>query len=280
MSDPVSPNCEYTIEGNPEGPTLVFIHGWPDNASLWRHQVAALGAEHRCVLITLPNYGETSLRAGGFDFPELLGMLAAVVREVRRGDEAVTLITHDWGAYCGYLLEQAHPELFSRMVALDVGGHVSPPDLKAKLMIVGYQWALILFWLIGGLIPPLGGALTRAFARPLGVPRRQREHIRSRYNYLYFYLWRALLFSRYRAGRLSRYRPQCPVLFLWGGRKPVMFHSMKWLEIVEASGGHSRCVEGAGHWLMESHADEVNRVIRDWLSRGVVQPGSMPSAAS
>ena len=51
MSKPI----EHLIEGNPEGPTLLFIHGWPDNASLWRKQAAALGGQYRCVLLTLPN---------------------------------------------------------------------------------------------------------------------------------------------------------------------------------------------------------------------------------
>ena len=44
--DPVvqgaSAPCAWEITGNPAGPTLVFIHGWPDDARLWRRQVAAL----------------------------------------------------------------------------------------------------------------------------------------------------------------------------------------------------------------------------------------------
>lgn len=31
-------------------------------------------------------------------------------------------------------------------------------------------------------------------------------------------------------------------------------------------GGQSTGIDGAGHWLMESHGVEVNRVVRDWLS--------------
>ena len=46
--------CAFRVEGNPRGPTLVFIHGWPDDASLWRRQVTALGDDFRCVLVTLP----------------------------------------------------------------------------------------------------------------------------------------------------------------------------------------------------------------------------------
>lgn len=259
--------CEHTVEGNPAGPTLVFLHGWPDDASLWRLQVAALGARFRCVRVTLPNFGATPVRAGGFDFPELLQRLAATVRQVQPAGP-VGLVTHDWGAYLGYLLEQQHPDLVERMAALDIGGHLGRPGLNSALFILGYQWALIAAWLVGGLIPPLGDLLSRGVGRAIKVPARQRARMRSRCNYPYFYLWRNMLLPWHRARLLHRYRPRCPVLFLWGERKPVMFHSAKWLQIVADSGGRAEGVAGAGHWLMETHAGIVNQRLAAWFSRG------------
>jgi len=257
------PICEYRIEGRPDGPTLVFIHGWPDNASLWRQQVAALGTDYRCVLVTLPNFGERPVKAGGLDFPDLVDRLTATIRLVQP-DGKVGLVTHDWGAYLGYLLEQKHPGLFAKMAALDIGGHLKP-DFKAALMIVGYQWALVACWLIGGLIPPLGALLSKGVGKVIGVPARQRSNLRSRYNYPYFYLWRNTLLPWRHARLLGRYRPQCPVLFLFGERKPMMFHSARWLDIVAASGGDAEGIPGAGHWFMETHPERVNSRIRDWF---------------
>lgn len=255
---------EYTIEGNTGGPTLVFIHGWPDNASLWRKQVEALGGDFRCVLLTLPNFGEQPEKAGGFDVPELVERLAATIREVQAGGR-VGLVIHDWGAYLGYRLEQLHPELVHSIAALDIGGHLHPITMRDRLMIMGYQWALIACWLTGGLIPPLGNVMTRAVGKVVGVPARQRAVIRSRYNYLYFYLWRAMLLPWQRHKLLTRYRPRCPVMFLFGVRKPLMFHSLRWLEIVAETGGYATGVENAGHWLMESHAEIVNANLTRWF---------------
>jgi len=257
--------CEYVIDGNPGGPSLVFLHGWPDDASLWRRQIEALQNDYRCIRITLPNFGKQPVRPGGFDFPHLVAMLAATISEVQPDGTPVTLITHDWGAYLGYLLEQQYPEMIERMVALDIGGHVAPGSAREALFILGYQWTLIVLWLTGGLIPPVGNWLTQRFAAMLGVPARQAKTARSRYNYMYFYLWRGLLLPWWRGQLLTRYHPRRPVLFLWGLKKPVMFHSGRWLDLVRQSGGQSLGVEGAGHWLMESHAREVNRAIRDWL---------------
>jgi pimeloyl-ACP methyl ester carboxylesterase len=260
------PVCEFTIEGKPDGPTLVFIHGWPDNASMWRYQVEALGPDFRCVMVTLPNFGVEAVQAGGLDFPALAGRLAATIKQVQP-DGKVGLVTHDWGAYIGYLLEKTHPEMFTKMAALDIGGHLKPAGLKSSLMIVGYQWSLIACWLAGGLIPPLGGVMSRGVGRVVGVPARQRAEIRSCFNYPYFYFWRGMLLPWKRASLLGWYRPQCPVLYLFGERKPLMFHSPKWLQIVADSGGRAEGIAGAGHWLMETHAGTVNEKLGDWFAK-------------
>ena len=125
----------YTVEGNLNGDTLVFIHGWPDDASLWRHQVAALGGDYRCVLVTLPNFGADREKPGGYDFPALVEMLARSVDDVRGADERVVLVTHDWGAYIGYMFEKAYPARVDKIVALDIGGHIQPQSVKEGLFI-------------------------------------------------------------------------------------------------------------------------------------------------
>jgi pimeloyl-ACP methyl ester carboxylesterase len=158
----------------------------------------------------------------------------------------VGLVTHDWGAYLGYLLEQAHPEMVAKMAALDVGGQVEPKGLKETLMIVGYQWALIACWLAGGITPPLGGLLSRAVARVIRF-------------------WRNSMLPWKRSGLLTRYRPLCPVLYLYGAAKPLMFHSPRWLRVVADSGGRAEGIAGAGHWLMETHARTVNDQLGEWF---------------
>ena len=254
----------FVTSGNPEGRTLVFLHGWPDDGSLWRHQVEALEKDHFCVVPTLPNFGDTESEAGGCDFPELVSRVHRLIEELGRGP--VTLITHDWGAYIGYLLEKAHPNDIGTMIAMDIGGHVQPSSVREAIMFVGYQWTLVWLWLLGGLIPPLGTALTRGFASLLKVPQRQVAALRSRYNYPYFYFWRTNLLPWRRRQLLGRYRPGCSVCFIYGGAKPLMFHTERWLSIVEKGGGTNHCLADAEHWFMESHIEQTNKLIHDWLA--------------
>lgn len=255
---------ETVTRGDPDSPMLFFVHGWPDNAILWRKQFDALQSQFYCVAVTLPNFGEQAGMAGGMDFPDLVEGLAATIRKHQKSGEPIFLVSHDWGAYMGYMLERHHPELIRKMVALDVGGHAKPAGTKDALFIMVYQWLLMLFWLIGGVLPPLGNLLSRGLGWLIAVPSRQRAKLKSRFNYPYFYFWRSIFIPRWRNSFLAHYKPSCPILYLYGLRKPVMFHSKRWLEILAEHGGRSEGIHGAGHWFMETHPEAVNQAIAKW----------------
>ena len=78
------------------------------------------------------------------------------------GPGPVILVTHDWGAYIGYLYEKKYPARVKTMIAMDVGGHFQPATIRDGAMFVGYQWTLVTLWLVGGLVPPLGTWLTHS----------------------------------------------------------------------------------------------------------------------
>jgi pimeloyl-ACP methyl ester carboxylesterase len=57
-----------------------------------------------------------------------------------------------------------------------------------------------------------------------------------------------------------------PLLFVYGERKPFMFHSQAWLERVAAMPGSA--VQGlpCGHWVMISRPEAFHTCVRDWLN--------------
>jgi pimeloyl-ACP methyl ester carboxylesterase len=257
----------YEVFGLQHPRTLVFIHGWPDDHRMWRQQIEALAVNYRCVAVTLPNFGQSPDKVGGYAFARLVTFLKRTIEEVRLNDERVSLVTHDWGAYIGYLFERAHPDLVDRMIALDVGGHTKPTTLKEVGMILSYQWTLIGCWLIGGVIPFLGTRLSKGLAGVLKLSPVRIAGIHSRFNYPYFFLWMDILMPWRRKNLLVNYVPKCPTLFMYGLAKPVMFHSDRWLKVLSEHGGSYEAITDGDHWFMESHATQVNASIQRWLNQ-------------
>jgi pimeloyl-ACP methyl ester carboxylesterase len=261
-------NSFLLCEGNQNGRTLVFIHGWPDDHRVWDKQIEHFAPREFCARVRLPNSGSGVDIRGGLDFHDLTGRICAAIDRLcqERGREQVILIGHDWGAYLAYLVEQARPERVDRMVTLDIGGGIRVSAKEAAL-ICAYQWPLILAWLAGRVVPPLGDRMTERVARAVGAPLDQREApLGWRQNYFYYYLWRGMLLPPYRKRLLRRYRPKCPLLYLYGLRKPVMFHSTSWLRWLDETPGCRQLGIDAGHWLQLTRPDEVNREMDAFLS--------------
>src|SRR5690606_17229564 len=112
--------------------------------------------------------------------------------------------------------------------------------------------------------PPAGDLMSRSLCKLFRTPRVADVH--SHMNYYYFYIWRGMLLKSYSRSILRRYRPTKPILYLYGKRKPYMFHSKKWIQMLEEH-KESRVVEieRGGHWFLLSHADRTNAEIRKWL---------------
>jgi cis-3-alkyl-4-acyloxetan-2-one decarboxylase len=109
------------VDGNEAGETLVFVQGWPDDASLWDDAVAALAAKYRCVRVTLPNFGGDRTARWGYTTDEIVDALGELLRTAGRG-KPVTLVLHDWGCYWGHPAHHRCPELVSRVVGITIRG--------------------------------------------------------------------------------------------------------------------------------------------------------------
>jgi pimeloyl-ACP methyl ester carboxylesterase len=55
------------------------------------------------------------------------------------------------------------------------------------------------------------------------------------------------------------------MLFLYGTRKPFMFHSPGWAASLERSDEHRVVGLRAGHWVMRDRPDEFCREVDRWL---------------
>src|SRR3982750_1895707 len=82
-------------DGNP----VVLLHGFPELAYSWRHQIDALAAAgYRALAPDMRGYGRSDAPAEvqAYDILELCGDVAALLE--RAGAERAAIVGHDWGA--------------------------------------------------------------------------------------------------------------------------------------------------------------------------------------
>ncbi len=136
----------YESGGPADGPPVLLLHGWPDDATAWRGVTPALeAAGYRWVAPWLRGHGGTSflsnatLRDGSgvaiaqdaLDLVQVLGW------------ERFAIVGHDWGGRAAYILAAIAPERLTSITALAIGyaprGRFATPTF-AQSRRWWYQW--------------------------------------------------------------------------------------------------------------------------------------------
>ncbi len=248
------------IEGD-GAETIFMVHGWPDTYRLWDAQVQLLKSRYRCVRFTLPGFDAAHARRT-YSLDELTGFLKEAIEHVAPGQKVI-LMMHDWGCVFGYEFYMRNPQLVSKIVGVDIGDQISlrqSRTLLENMLVFSYQGWLALAWVLGG---PIGDGMARFTARVLRCPA-PRAHIGSRMGYPYFMQWFGGRNSYRR--QVQRFVPSCPILFVYGSRKPVMFHAKAWAEDLRASKSNRVEEFDTGHWVMVEQPDRFHEVVGNWLS--------------
>jgi len=250
---------EVFVEGQGRE-TIVMIHGWPDTHRLWDATVQALRDRYRCVRFTLPGFDPRHPRAA-HSRAQLTATFRNIIEQTSPG-QPVTLMLHDWGCVFGYALAAQHPALVAKIVAVDVGDAGSPAHLRQlrfvdKLGIAAYQGWLAIAWCLGG---RAGDWMTRWMARALRCPS-DAQFIGSRMNYPYYLQWTG---GGARPGEAA-FVPACPMLFVYGKKKPFMFHSAAWAQALALQPQSRVLAFDTGHWVMTGRPAPLHQAVLDWL---------------
>ncbi|MEV6556627.1 SDR family oxidoreductase [Nocardia sp. NPDC051756] len=86
-------------QGNPDGPTVLLLHGWPDSHHLWDNVVPELTERFRVLSVDNRGHGESSNPAGtaAISTTTLAADYVAVI-EALGGGAPVHVLAHDWGS--------------------------------------------------------------------------------------------------------------------------------------------------------------------------------------
>ena len=127
----------YLAAGPADGPLIIFVHGWPELAISWRHQLpcfAALG--YRAVAPDLRGYGRSTVYERHEDYAlesvvaDMIGLLDAL------GVEKAVWVGHDWGAPVVWSIASHYPERCHGVANLCVPYHTLERGLDACVELV------------------------------------------------------------------------------------------------------------------------------------------------
>lgn len=107
-------HLEYDDEGVPDGPPVVFIHGWTANRHRWDHQVSTLAKTHRVIRYDLRGHGESDVPSGGYTIAQMAEDLRALLDHL--GIERATLVGHSMGGMTALTFALEHPTRVERLV--------------------------------------------------------------------------------------------------------------------------------------------------------------------
>jgi sigma-B regulation protein RsbQ len=107
-----------TVTGQPDGPPMLFAHGFGCDKGMWRHVAPAFESTHRVVLFDHVGAGGSDLSAWSAERHGRLDGYALDVVEVVEALELppVVFVGHSVSAMIGVLAAAERPELFDRLV--------------------------------------------------------------------------------------------------------------------------------------------------------------------
>jgi pimeloyl-ACP methyl ester carboxylesterase len=265
-------------------PTVVLVHGYPDQQDTWDALVARLPLDAwHVVTYDVRGAGASDAPAGRGDYvtDRLVDDLVAVLDAVLPDGQAAHLVGHDWGSvqlWDAVSAERTDARLRGRIASftsisgpsLDQVGWLArhPAGREVRLLRQLARSAYIGLFNVPLLPDQLWrlapGPLVRAMEQRQGLPRGHwgPELQRNAVNGLNLYRANVLGGAR----RSGRRRVDVPVLVVHPTRDPFLTEVV--LEDLDDVCSDLRVERiDAGHWVIVTHADELARLLEERVSR-------------
>jgi pimeloyl-ACP methyl ester carboxylesterase len=260
-----------------ERPTLILVHGWPQNWWCWRDVMVELAARHHVVAVDLRGAGWSEVPAPNgenYDKRVIAGGLVALIEQLEI--DRPVLVGHDWGGWISLLVAGMAPAAIRAVVAVAI---VAPwSGLKWYDM-----WRFSYQLIAGG---PTGvvahRGLHQVFLRlvfRLGANRRFRMDPQALDVYLERYRDRAraeggrAMYRRFLRNELSDTRSgdyahvvrEMPLRFLAGSSDMVLSPRLIQRSMA-GSRGTMHVAKGCGHWIPEENPQFVIDEVEEFLA--------------
>lgn len=100
-----------------QGEAVLFLHGNPTSAYLWRNVIPFVAEGHRAIAPDLIGMGHSGKPAIDYSFADHARYLDAFVEAL--GLTEITLVGHDWGAALAWDFARRHPDMAVRVAFME-----------------------------------------------------------------------------------------------------------------------------------------------------------------
>ena len=273
----------FSAQAMGDGPIVLCLHGFPDNAGSFRHQLPALAeAGYRAISLTLRGYEPGAIPADGdYTMETIATDILAVIDNLDTGP--VHLIGHDWGAAVAYVAAAAAPERFKSLTVMAVphAGRFAREGLRIpkQLRLSWYMGFFNIPWLSDWVVQRQDYAFIRKLWRDWSpgwqpepgvldsvIQTLSQPGVRSAA--LGYYRAALSIKALLVSAEEAHYPVPVPTLALSGERDGCIasevFEQLMVAQDFPKGLTFSRIAE-AGHFLHQEQPEQVNREILDWL---------------
>jgi pimeloyl-ACP methyl ester carboxylesterase len=266
-------DVELAVEVRGEGPPVLLIHGWPDDHTLWRHQVPELtAAGFSTIAPDLRGFGRSSRPTDVEDYAmqRIVGDLLGVLDHL--GVERACVVGHDWGAAIAWVLASLYPDRVERLAVISVGSVTAYHE--AGLAQREKSWYMLLFQFPGVAEQWLSESDFRNFrdlfrhpdSDTLAATLADRDRLAAT-----LAIYRANMRAEVLVTGVPPMPPvAAPTLGLWSTGDPALIEASVTGSARHVSGPwRYERIDGVGHWIMLEAPDRVNRLLLQFLGKRV-----------
>lgn len=277
--------------GPPQGPPVLLLHGFPELAYSWRHQLGPLAdAGYRVLAPDLRGYGASSRPAAVEAYSNAALREDVVALIDHTGAERAAVVGHDWGASLTWHCALAIPERLAAVAGLSVPAVPRAPAAPITIMRahLGEDFYIVWFQEPGVAEAVLEEDVRRSLATTKVWPREWSERDENPLTppflseedlQVYVDAYTATGFT----GGLNYYRNidrnweedaayagrtiDVPAFFLTGSRDPVRtFMPQEAMDGLVTDLREAVVLEGVGHWVQQQAPDEVSAALLRFLA--------------
>jgi len=256
------------------GEPVVLLHGYPQSAACWRHQIPALARHHRVIAVDWPGFGRSSPPDSPPTYDNEVERIDRIADSL--GLDRFNLVAHDYGGFLGLGYVQRHPDRILRLAILNSRAHnIFRPWFYRYSQ--GQRWAAVhAGWLVRRLplhrlhhvaLQPYRAlgcfdeALEEEYLGWMDTPAGRRTFVEFFRNY------HVPAIPELSAG-LERIT--CPTAIIWGDRdRYIPFATARQLAKRIPNATLTR-LAGGDHYIMEERPDDVTSALLELLARRCV----------